>query len=213
MSNMPTATTPTNLITVDSLVVDKLTGEIHGHDDKSSVFSNPADCQPSLRDCRSVDDFERYLKFVDRRKLPNHTLHSLRDEVDHCKGVYLRTGVDCRITLPQQRLLERLHQLVLYRNVILMTQADLAKALGTAESNLMKKLNVLEGADMLRVATSRSGNIRTGEIKLAINPRLIFRGPDKTRERYVDDWYRPTDGLSSRLEYASGMGQCTSMVA
>lgn len=213
MSNTPTANTPTNLITVDGLVVDKLTGEIHGYDDKPSVIRQPTDYQPSLRDCRSVDDFDRYLMFVDRRKLPEHTLHSLRDKVDHCKGEWLRTGVDCRITLPQQRLLEALHQLVLYRNVIFMTQTDLALAMGTTESNLMKKLKVLVGANMLSIATSRGGNIRTGEIKLAINPRLIFRGSDKTRERYVEDWYRPTDGLSSRIEYASGMGQCTTMVA
>lgn len=205
--------TSTNLISVDGLVVDKLTGEIHGYDDKLSVISNPPDCQPSLRDCRSVDDFERHLKFVDRRKLPEHTLHSLRDEVDHCKGVWLRTGVDCRITLPQQRLLEALHQLVMYRNVIFMTQTTLAKALGTAESNLMKKLKVLEGANMLRVTTSRNGNIRTGEIKLAINPRLVFRGDDSKREKYINAWYRPDGGLASRMEYAIEMDQLINVVA
>lgn len=213
MSNMPPAIPSKNLITVDGFVVDKFTGEIHGYDGKPSVFSTPVDCQPSLRDCRSVDDFERYLKFVDRRKLPEHTLHPLRDEVNFARGEWCRTGIDCRITLPQQRLLERLHQLVVYRNVIFMTQADMAKALGTAESNLMKKLKVLEGANMLRVTTSRNGNIRTGEIKLAINPRLIFRGSDATRERYVNDWYRPVGGLSSRLEYAMEMDRCINMTA
>lgn len=201
-SNFPctTATSSTSLITVDGLVIDKLTGEIHGYDDKPSVLFGPADYQPRLRDCRSVDDFQQHLKFVDRRKLPEHSLHSLRDTVDHCKGVWCRTGVDCRITLPQQRLLEILHQFVLYHNVIFTTQADLALALGIAESNLMKKLNVLADVDMLRVTTSRSGKIRTGEIKLAINPRLIFRGSDKARGRYINAWYGPTDELSSRLE-------------
>ncbi|MDM1710319.1 hypothetical protein HX137_06680 [Pseudomonas sp. 165] len=205
-SNSPSTTISTNLITVDGLVIDKLTGEIHGYDDKPSVLSSSVDHQPSLRDCRSMDDFHHHLKFVDRRKLPDHTLHSLRDTVDHCRGEWSRTGVDCRVTLPQQRLLEALHQLVLYRNVIYTTQADLALALGTKESNLMKKLNVLTGANLLRVTTSRSGNIRTGEIKLAINPRLIFRGSDKARDRYVQDWYRPTDGLPSRPESAMQSG-------
>jgi len=184
---------------IDGLVVDATTGEIFGYDEKPSAISLPADCQPSLHDCRSVDDFQRHLKFVDRRKLPEHTLHSLRDTVDHCKGFWSRTGADCRITLPQQRLLEALHGLVLYHNVIFTTQADLALALGVMESNLIKKLNVLAGSNMLRVTTSRNGNIRTSEIKLAINPRLIFRGPDKARDRYVQDWYSPADGLSSRL--------------
>jgi hypothetical protein len=202
MSNTSPAITSINLITAEGLVVDNITGEIHGCDDKPSVFSTNADCQPSLRDCRSVDDFERYLKFVDRRKLPPHTLHPLRDEVDYARGVWCRSGIDCRITLPQQRLLETLHQLVVYRNIIFMTQATLAKALGAAESNLMKKLKVLEEAKILRVTTSRNGNIRSGEIKLIINPRLVFRGADSTRELYMKDWYRPEGGLSSRQEYA-----------
>lgn len=207
MSNMPPAIPTKNLITVDVSVVDKLTGEIV----KPSVFSTPAGYQPSLHDCRSVDDFDRYLKFVDRRKLPEHALHLLRDEVDYARGVWCRTGMDCRVTLPQQRLLERLHQLVVYRNVIFMTQATLASALGTAESNLMKKLKVLQEANLLRVTTSRNGNIRKGEIKLAINPRFIFRGGDYLRGEYVMDWYRPVDGVSSRLEDAKELGQCIDM--
>ncbi|MNI95709.1 hypothetical protein D3C73_1540260 [compost metagenome] len=77
----------------------------------------------------------------------------------------------------------------------------------------MKKLKVLEEANMLRVTTSRNGNIRTGEIKLVINPRLVFRGSDSTREAYLKDWYRPVDGLSSRLEYANELGQCINMAA
>jgi hypothetical protein len=28
-----------------------------------------------------------------------------------------------------------------------------------------------------------------GEIKLTVNPRLIFRGDDYTREEYMKDWY------------------------
>jgi hypothetical protein len=213
MSNTSPAAPSKNLITVDGLVIDKLTGEIHGHDDKSSAFSTPADYQSSLSLCRSVDDFERYLQFVDRRKLPEHTLHTMRREVDHARGEWCRTGVDCRVTLPQQRLLEKLHTLVMYRNVIFMTQADLAKALGTAESNLIKKLKILETVNMLRITTSRNGHIRQSEIKLAINPRFVFRGGDYTRGEYVMDWYRPTGELSSRLEYAMEMDRYINMVA
>ena len=209
MSSMPPVITKINLITVDGFVVDKQTGEIV----KPSVFSTPVDYQPSLSDCRSVDDFERYLKFVDRRKLPAHTLHSLHQEVDFTRGVWIRNGIDCRITLPQQRLLETLHQLVVYRNVIFMTQAALAKVLGTAESNLMKKLKMLEEANMLRVSSSRKGNMRTGEIKLAINPRLVFRGSDRMRSKYIRHWYQPAGELSSRLEYAVELDRCINMVA
>ncbi|MNN61078.1 hypothetical protein D3C81_1762950 [compost metagenome] len=160
-----------------------------------------------------MDDFERYLKFVDRRKLPEHSLHALRDEVDYARGVWCRDGVDCRVTLPQQRLLERLHQLVVCRNVIFMTQADLAKALGTTESNLMKKLRVLETANLLRITTSRNCHFRQGEIKLAINPRFVFRGDDYTRGEYVMDWYRPVGVLSSKQEYATEMEHCINMAA
>jgi len=143
-----------------------------------------------------VDDFEYHLKLVDRRKLPLHTLHPLRDEVDYARGQWCRGGIDCRVTMPQQRLLEKLHDLVLYRNIIFMTQANLAQALGTIESNLMKKLKVLEDTNMLRVTTSRNGNTRKGEIKLAINPRFVFRGDDKMRSEYIGHWYQP-QGVST----------------
>lgn len=203
----------TELITVDGLVVSKITGEIHGYDGKSSIFSTPVNAQPSLSDCRSVDDFERYLKFVDRRKLPAHTLHPLRDEVDYARGEWCRTGVDCRITLPQQRLLEKLHQLVMYHNAIFMTQAALAKALGVDESNLMKKLKVLEWANMLRISTSRNSNTRSGEIKLTINPRLIFRGYDKARGRYIADWYKPASYLHTGALHPFGMDESLAVAA
>lgn len=203
----------TELITVDGLVVSKITGEIHGYDGKSSIFSTPVNAQPSLSDCRSVDDFERYLKFVDRRKLPAHTLHPLRDEVDYARGEWCRTGVDCRITLPQQRLLEKLHQLVPYHNAIFTTQAALAKALSVDESNLMKKLKMLEGANMLRISTSRNSTIRSGEVKLTINPRLIFRGNDKARGRYIADWYKPASYLHTGALHPFGMDESLAVAA
>jgi len=88
---------------------------------------------------------------------------------------------------------------VLFRNVVIMSQADLAKALSTSESNLTKKLKTLIDSNAVRVSTSRSGSgdIRKGEIKLTINPRLIFRGGGYTRNRYIDEWYRPVGYLQS----------------
>ncbi len=203
----------TDMITVDGLLVSKLTGEIHGYDGKSSIFSTPVNAQPSLSDCRSVDDFERYLKFVDRRKLPAHTLHPLRDEVDYARGEWCRTSIDCRITLPQQRLLEKLHHLVRYHNAIFMTQTALAKALGADESNLMKKLKMLEGANMLRISTSRNSTIRSGEVKLTVNPRLIFRGNDKARGRYITDWYKPASCLHTGALHPFGMDESLAVAA
>jgi hypothetical protein len=196
MGNLQPSITATTLISANGLIIDKLTGEIQGRDSKPSVYTGTIKYQDELGACRSVDDFQDHLSFVDRRKLPSHELHSLRDEVNYAHGEWRRTGLDCRITLPQQRLLEKLHGLVLYRNVIFMTQADLARKLGTVESNLMKKLRVLMDANMLIVRTSRD-HIRTGEIKLIINPRLIFRGSDKAKARYILEWYR----LISRLIY------------
>jgi len=183
MDNLHPPITVTTLISANSLIIDKRTGEIQGHDSKPSVLTGTIKYQNELGTCRSVDDYQDHLNFVDRRKLPPHKLHSLRDEVNYAHGEWRRTGLDCRITLPQQRLLEKLHGLVLYRNVIFMTQTDLAKKLGTVESNLMKKLRVLMDANMLITRTSRD-YIRTGEIKLIINPRLIFRGSDKAKARY-----------------------------
>lgn len=176
-------------LNVDGLLISPTTGEIFGYDDKPSAFSERPDYRPELSKCRSADDLNAVLSHVDRRKLPPHTLHSLIDSQDYAHGVWRRTGVDCRITVPMMNILSKLHELVLYRNMIIMTQADLAKALSTSESNLMKKLSTLISSNMVRISTSRNGDIRTGEIKLTINPRLIFRGDDCTREEYVKDWY------------------------
>ncbi len=195
MSKATPATTATdNLIIVNGFIIDQHTGEIL-EDKRPSLLVGRCDYKSELGKCRSVDDLQHYLEFEDRRKLPLHDIHSLLNEVNYAHGVWRRTGVDCRITLPQQRLLEKMHGLVLYRNVIIMTQAELAASLGTVESNLMKKLRVLIDAGMLRVFTSRDGNIRKGEIKLILNPRLIFRGSDYTKESYIQDWYRPVGTL------------------
>ncbi|VVO61185.1 replication/maintenance protein RepL [Pseudomonas fluorescens] len=196
MENPKPPTNDTALICVDGLIIDQNTGEIHGYDSKPSVFATTFKYQCELDKCRSVDDFRDHLSFVDRRKLPPHELHSLQDAINYAHGRWRRFGMDCRITLPQQRLLEKLHSLVLYRNVIFMTQVNLATELGTTESNLMKKLRILIDANMLRVRTSKNG-IRTGEIVLTINPRLVFRGSSNVQERYIQEWYRPTDSLSS----------------
>lgn len=175
---------------IDGFVVDTATGEILGYDDKPSVFSERPEYKPELSKCRSADDLNAVLSHVDRRKLPPHTRRSLIDAQDQAHGVWRRTGVDCRITVPMMNTLSQLHELVLYRNIILMSQADLAKALATSESNLMKKLSTLVRSNMVRVSTSRNGDIRTGEIKLTINPRLIFRGYDANRDKYIKHWYR-----------------------
>lgn len=191
MDDFHSPSTATNLIRVDNLIIDKCTGEILGHDSKPSTYTDNIKYQEELGACRSADDFKDHLNFVDRRKLPPHKLHTLRAESDYAHGVWRRTGTDCRITIPQLRLLEQLHGLILYRNIIITTQADLAKSLGAAESNLMKKLRVLTDRHMLRVFTSRDGSIRKGEIKLSVNPRLIFRGDDYARDIYIKAWYQP----------------------
>ena len=194
MHNPQPSVTAKNLISGDGLIIDKSTGEIHGYDSKPSVFGGTIKYQCELGKCRSVDDFRDYLSFVDRRKLPPHERHPLQDEINYAHGQWRRFGMDCRITLPQQRLLDKLHSLVLYRNVIIMTQADVARKLETAESNLMKKLRTLVDANMLKVRTSRD-NIRTGETVLVINPRLVFRGSDNAKARYTNEWYRPISSL------------------
>ena len=215
MSHYCPAFTATPFIHVDGLLISSATGEIFGYDDKPSVFSEFRDQCPELSSCRSVDDLSAFLKhkLIDLRKLPAHTLHSLIYAQDIAHGVWRREGVDCRITLPMMNTLRKLHGLVKYHGVIIISQADLANALNTTESNLMKKLNTLVDANMLRVHTSRGGDIRKGEIKLAINPRLIFRGPDKARDRYIAEWYRPTGYLHTGALHSLRVDECLAVAA
>ncbi|AZL75781.1 helix-turn-helix domain-containing protein [Pseudomonas oryziphila] len=199
------AFTATPFLNVDGLLISPVTGEIFGYDDKPSVFSERLDYKPELSKCRSADDLSAVLSHVDRRKLPPHTLHSLINAQDQANGVWRRTGVDSRITVPMMNVLSKLHALILYRNIIIMPQADLAKALGTTASNLKKKLSTLESSNMVRVSTSRNGGIRTGEIKLTINPRLIFRGDDSNRDEYIKYWYQ--DWATLHPQSASSMNK------
>ncbi|QXZ13018.1 MULTISPECIES: hypothetical protein [unclassified Pseudomonas] len=173
---------------INGFRVDQETGEIYGEYTVTHYTAATDALKPELGKCRSVDDLHIFLKHVDLRTLPPFSKFPLVDAQDHAHGQWKRTGVDCRITLPMMNTLYTLHGLVRYANIIIMTKADLAKALGVAESNLTKKLAPLVKAKLLRTYTSRDG-IRKGEIKLLVNPRLIFRGFDTVREAYVEKWY------------------------
>jgi hypothetical protein len=187
MENLPTRDLPTRIY-VDSCVVDFVTGEIIAPDHYQSIYLDRSKPQPSLGTCRSVDDLQDFLEDVDLRKLPPMEVTTLADAQDYAHGVWRRTGLDCRITVPMMNTLVTLQGLVKYGNIIILTKAALAKALGVSESNLIKKLAPLRSANLVRVLTSRQG-IRTGEIKLLVNPRLVFRGYDTHRDQYVKRWY------------------------
>jgi hypothetical protein len=77
----------------------------------------------------------------------------------------------------------------------------------------MKKLGVLMNSNMIRVCTSRDGSIRKGEIKLTVNPRLIFRGDDYRRNRYIEEWYRPVGYLHTGALYPHSADACLAKVA
>ncbi len=182
-------------IVVDTTVINKSTGEILGEYITTPYEAATDPLKPELRKCRSVDDLHEFLEHVDLRILPPLSKFVLLDAQDHAYGQWKRTGIDCRITLPMMNALGTIRDLVKYANIIIMTKAALAKALGVAESNLMKKLAPLISAKLLKVYTSRDG-IRKGEIKLLVNPRLIFRGFDNVRDAYIDRWY--SDGASEK---------------
>ena len=181
---------PSNIY-VGGYVVDYATGEIIRPDEYGSLYWDRTKLQQPFSSCRNVDDYAEYISHVDRRKLPPHNLHRLRDHVDYAHGEWRRTGMDCRITVPQLRVLEQLHGLVLYRNHIVRTQAELAKAVHVTPANLMKKLQPLIDRNFIRVETSRSGDMRAGEIKVLINPSLVYRSYDCEQEAAQKAWYNP----------------------
>lgn len=192
MRELPPDHVPPSTIYVAGYVVDYATGEIIRPDDYVSLYRDRTKPQQPFASCRSVDDYAEYISHVDRRKLPPHNLHCLRDHVDYAHGEWRRTGIDCRITVPQFRVLEKLHGLVLYRNHIVRTQAELAKALQVVPANLMTKLQPLIDRDFIRVETSRSGNMRAGEIKVLINPSLVYRSYDSEQTSAQMAWYSPS---------------------
>ncbi|AYF87515.1 hypothetical protein D6Z43_10285 [Pseudomonas sp. DY-1] len=180
-------------VIVGCFVVDNETGEIIG--EYAQTLASHALSRPSPHrapdEVLSVDEWEDYLRqHVDRRKLPPHTTHALYYVQDTALGEHFRKSGDYRVSKPMMMLLLQLHELVLYRNVIVMSQTDLSTHLAVAESNLSAKLAKLVEAGLLKVFTSRNGDMRKGEIKLLINPWLVFRGSDALRDNAVKTWYR-----------------------
>ncbi|MDA3167174.1 hypothetical protein JR315_13020, partial [Pseudomonas aeruginosa] len=51
-----------------------------------------------------------------------------------------------------------------------------------------------------QLGARRQGVMPVRLLKLAINPRLVFRGADKIRERYIENWYHPTGTLHFTVE-------------
>lgn len=192
MRELPTEHVLPSTIYVGGYQVNYATGEVIRPDEYVFLYRDRTKPQQPFASCRSVDDYADYISHVDRRKLPPHNLHRLRDSVDYAHGEWRRTGTDCRITVPQLRVLEQLHGLVLYRNHVVVTQTELSKALRVAPANLMKKLQPLVDRDFIRVETSRSGKMRAGEIKILINPSLVYRSYDSEQGEALKAWYSPS---------------------
>lgn len=179
------AITSKDLITVEGFVVHTLTGEIY----ELSIYANQYDYTPALY-YRSVDDFEQYLKnYVDLRKLPPRK-SKLRDAESDAHYAWKDSSklIDCRITTPMMKVLKVLESAIKYRNILVINQAGIAKLLGVTSANVMTKLKPLVARGLIRVRTSLDG-VRKGEVILTVNPDLIFRGDDPTREWYSERWY------------------------
>lgn len=192
---------------VDGFVVDRLTGEILGHGDPSSVYAQRADYKRSLADCCSIDDFDEHLKHVDLRKLPPRKLNRLRELESEAYFAWKdsKGAIDCRITAPAMKTLKVLEKAVKYRNILAITQVDLAKMLGVHVDDLMRKLKPLRDRDFVRVRTARNG-VRKGEVILTVNPRFVFRGEDWVQGKYAKQWY-----LDVIKSHPDGIGHSTNI--
>lgn len=186
MSNMQTAFPSKYLITFEGFVVHTLTGEIY----EPSFYASQYDYTPALY-YRSVDDFEQYLKnYVDLRKLQPRKSKLRAVESDaYYAWKDSNKLVDCRITAPMMKVLKVLELAIKYRNVLVTTQADLAKLLDVASRHVMTKLKPLVDRGLIHVRTSLEG-VREGEVILTVNPGLIFRGDDTAQKWYWKRLYK-----------------------
>jgi len=174
---------------IDGFVVDTTTGEILGRDDVKSIYSQRPDYKLSLNDCRSIDDFNEHLRHVDLRKLPPRDNNRLRELESEAYYAWKDSNkiIDCRVTAPVMKTLKVLENAISYRNMLAITQADLAKMLGVSSSELMSKLKPLRDRNLVRIRTSRHG-VRKGEVILTVNPRFVFRGGDWIQAWYIKQW-------------------------
>ncbi|WP_054889508.1 Crp/Fnr family transcriptional regulator [Pseudomonas sp. NBRC 111118] len=177
---------------IDGFFVDTTTGEILRHDDASSIYAGRHDYKRSLADCRSIDDFDEHIEHVDLRKLPPRNKALLDTMQAQADWVWKNSNktIDGRITAPVMKTLKVLERAIVYRNMLVVTQADLAKMLGVTTDNLMQKLKPLRDRGLIRVRTRTARNgVRKGEVILTVNPRFIFRGDDWFKNHYATAWY------------------------
>ncbi|TCP77766.1 hypothetical protein EC849_103335 [Pseudomonas putida] len=185
---------------IDGFVVDTTTGEILGHDDASSLYAGQDDYKRSLADCRSIDDFDEHLEHVDLRKLPPRDkalLDTMQAQADWVWKSSNKT-IDGRITAPVMKTLKVLERAIVYRNMLVVTQAELATMLGVHVDDLMRKLKPLRDRGLVRIRTARDG-VRKGEVILTVNPRFVFRGEDWIKNSYATAWCKPDVDVNDLL--------------
>lgn len=140
----------------------------------------------------SIDEINDWFKLnVDKRKLV--TINRLEDYHDLVCGYGIRTGTSIHMSLPQYKTLTKLIEHVCYQNILFLTRKELCDVLGVRDSNLNTTLKSVSEF------VKRPDGIRRGEVKLFINPLIIYKHLGAyihlSREQAILKWYGSKGGV------------------
>lgn len=187
-------------VRIGDMCVDTETGEVVAHYKQSEVKYTAAErayhaagsIAPQLM--TSGNQLQDYMdKYVDRRKLTRR--NDARTVHDGVCGLAKRDGTAPFFSVPEYNKLFRLADALVYRNLIIGTVAEVAKAIGVSESKIQRELQTLIDKGLIQYFTSRSGMAK-GHIKIILNPTIgwVYESVFcvASRGEAIKEWYKPT---------------------
>lgn len=166
----------------DQLILDEFTGDLinaqTGEIVKAEYESipyrhedTPYVANPKLpQDCKSKAELKAWVKEngIDRRTLvtSDDLLAIYKEDAAQSR----MNGTQLHFKKYQYKAMSKLVKIIDFRNIIIDTRANIAKALGVDKSNLIRDLNKLKG-----FLTYETEGMKKGEIKIEIAPMYGFR--------------------------------------
>jgi hypothetical protein len=151
----------------------------------------PDDSRPFFETLTSLNQRDRFMEDVDKRKLVRYT--GFRQLFDRDRGTSALNGRRPMFTKPVYRTIEKLVNVLDYQNYLYTTADALAEKLEVHPKSVTRQLRSL--GSLVRVRSQRDG-MRKGVLQIAVSPAYGYRMEPETinEARYVAcfNWYRAT---------------------
>lgn len=135
--------------------------------------------------CKDKDELNAWMKGnVDKRKIfKKNSFEELKKESDYR---YKTLKENPLISAPQFELLNKLSNLVTYRNIVIEKREVLADKLNTSKSNLNRKLKLVDEFILIETEKDSDNPTHKGWVRVLINPQYVYRS---RLQPNVRNWY------------------------